>query len=131
MSGAVKNTSGMRAKNVPTAKNSIQRRCTSSTASSRSSCNSSSYTEFFLNCVNQFSQFQNRQFLDIFNELQNLFISTINVRRSSLFNGCTAALSCKKLFWSSCVGSPSYSKNADANAIFWLDWPFWRWRSVL
>ena len=58
-------------------------------------------------------------------------ISTINARRSSLFNGCTAALSCKKLFWSSCVGSPSYSKNADANAIFWLDWPFWRWRSVL
>lgn len=38
---------------------------------------------------------------------------------------------CAKLFWSSCVGSPSYSKNADANAIFWLDWPFWRWRSVL
>ena len=47
--------------------------CASSAACSRSSCNSSSYTEFFLNCVNQLSQFQNRQFLDIFNELQNLF----------------------------------------------------------
>ena len=30
-------------------------------AASRSSCNSSSYTKFFLNCVNQFSQFQNRR----------------------------------------------------------------------
>ena len=118
MSGAVKNTSGMRAKNVPAAKNSIQRRCTSSTASARpSSTNGGS-----IHHVRSISP-PAKSVLDA--------ISTINARRSSLFNGCTAALSCKKLFWSSCVGSPSYSKKADANAIFWLDWPFWRWRSVL